>query len=218
MRRMVAEHAGGVGAQRRARGPGRVRLDPADGTRVELRRHAFPELLHAVEPGARARRVRGALAFERGFELLQQFALLRIELDRRFHHHAADQIADVAVAHVAHAFAAQAERLAGLRFGRDADGGVAAERRHREFRAERRLREPDRHFAIQIVAFALEDRVFAHVHFDVQIARRRAGRTGLAFAAETDAVAAVDAGRDLHRERLVALHAAFAAAGLARIR
>src|SRR3569623_1157366 len=100
-----------------------------------LRSDAFPELLHAVQPGTGARRVRGTLAvLERRFELLQQFALTRTELDRGLDHHATDEVADMSIAHVAHALAAQTERLAGLGLGRDTDRGVAAQRRHRQFR------------------------------------------------------------------------------------
>src|SRR3546814_20856111 len=56
------------------------------------------------------------------------------------------------------------------------------------------------------------DVVRAHAHLDVQVARRRARRAGLALAGQADAVAAVDAGRHLHRQDLFLLHAARAAA------
>src|SRR3546814_5993204 len=60
------------------------------------------------------------------------------------------------------------------------------------------------------------DVVRAHAHLDVQVARRRARRAGLALAGQADAVAAVDAGRHLHRQDLFLLHAARAAAFRAR--
>src|SRR3546814_4935635 len=56
------------------------------------------------------------------------------------------------------------------------------------------------------------DVVRAHAHLDVQVARRRARRAGLALPGQADAVAAVDAGRHLHRQDLFLLHAARAAA------
>src|SRR5262249_22556943 len=153
-----------------------------------LRRHALPELLHAVEPRTRARRVRRDVVAETRLERLEQFALTFVELDRRFDHDFADEVADLAAAHVAHALAAQAEQFARLRLGRNLDYRFAAERRHFEFRAERGLGKTDRHLAVEIVALALEDRVLAHVDFDVEIARRRAGRTGLALARQAHAI------------------------------
>src|SRR5690606_7517560 len=57
----------------------------------------------------------------------------------------------------------------------------------------------------------------SHPHLDVQVARRGAGGPGLALARQPDAVAAVHARRDLHRQHLLLLHAAVAVAGLARI-
>src|SRR6201746_2638608 len=89
-------------------------------------RDAFPELFDAIEERFRARRMSGAVVAETGFEFFEQFALTFAELHRSFDHDAADQIADVAVAHVAHAFASQPERFAGLRFGGNLDGKRAA--------------------------------------------------------------------------------------------
>jgi hypothetical protein len=55
------------------------------------------------------------------------------------------------------------------------------------------------------------------VHHHVEVAGRAAVDAGLAFARQADAVALVDAGRDLHRQRLVLLHAPGAAARAAGI-
>ena len=60
-----------------------------------------------------------------------------------------------------------AEHLAGLGFRRECDRCIAIERGHLQLGAKRGLGEADRHFAMQIVAVALEDRVFAHVDFDI---------------------------------------------------
>src|SRR4051812_18830659 len=64
---------------------------------------------------------------------------------------------------------------------------------------------------------ALENRMCLDVHLDVKVARGPAIDAGLAFAGEAHAIAFVDAGRDLHGEGLLHLHAACAAAGAAGI-
>src|SRR5512139_3076621 len=56
------------------------------------------------------------------------------------------------------------------------------------------------------------------VHLHVEVARRTAVDAGLAFARQPHAVALVDAGRDLHRQRLLVLHAPGAGAGRAGVR
>ncbi len=77
-------------------------------------------------------------------------------------------------------------------------------------------RDADRHLAVQIVAVALEDRMRAHPHLDVQIAGRRAGGAGFALAGKADAIAAVDTRRDAHRQRARVLDAALATAASCR--
>jgi hypothetical protein len=79
------------------------------------------------------------------------------------------------------------------------------------------LREADRQLAIKVVALTLEDRVFAHLHFHVQVAGRRAGRTRLTLPGQADAVTVVDALGDLHRQRAGFLDTTFAMALLARL-
>ena len=78
--------------------------------------------------------------------------------------------------------------------------------------AERRLHHRDRHAAMHVGPFALEQPVAAHRQEDVEIAGRPAARAGLALAAEADARAVLDAGRDVDLERLLAPHAALAGA------
>ena len=70
---------------------------------------------------------------------------------------------------------------------------------------------------MQVVAVATEDLVFAHPHFHVQVARRRARRPGLALALQAHAVTIVHPGRDFHRQGLVVLDPARAPAVPARI-
>src|SRR5690348_15660601 len=114
-----------------------------------------------------------ALALERRLELLQDVALLARQLHRRLDDDVAEEIARAPRAHRLDALAAELEELARLRLGGNRNARLAVERRHRERRAERGLREADRHLAMQVVAVALEDRMLAHADFDVEIARRR---------------------------------------------
>src|ERR1700761_2906080 len=70
---------------------------------------------------------------------------------------------------------------------------------------------------MQIVAIALEHAVLLDVDLDEQIARRTAVQTRLAVAGRADAHAVIDAGRDLHFERLGLLDLARAVAIHARL-
>src|SRR6476469_319096 len=66
--------------------------------------------------------------------------------------------------------------------------------------AERRRRKRDRAFGNERRAFARVDRVPLEVHEQVQVAASGAANAGFALAADADAGAFVDAGRDLHRQ------------------
>src|SRR6185295_2031792 len=66
---------------------------------------------------------------------------------------------------------------------------------------------------MQVVVVALEHRVRLEVHLDVEVPRRPAVDAGFAFAGQAHAVAFVDAGRNLHCQRLLRLDAAGAVAG-----
>jgi hypothetical protein len=74
-----------------------------------------------------------------------------------------------------------------------------------DFAAERGGREADRHLAVQIVLFALKDRVRLEVNLDVQVARRPTIDAVLTLAREPNAIALIDSGRNLDRQRLVLL-------------
>ena len=65
-----------------------------------------------------------AFAAESRFELVHQIALFGGEIDRGFHHHLAVQVAGRAAAHGLDALVAQAEDLAGLGLGGNADFGL----------------------------------------------------------------------------------------------
>src|SRR2546428_4007038 len=71
---------------------------------------------------------------------------------------------------------------------------------------------------MQVVAVALEYLVLLDVNLDIQIAGRAAVHARLAVAGRADPHAVVDAGRNLHFQRLVALDAAGAGTGRARLR
>ena len=70
---------------------------------------------------------------------------------------------------------------------------------------------------MQVEAVAFEYFVRLHMHGDIQIARRRAVAAGFALAAQTDALAVVDTGRNIHFHRFAGLHPALAAAFQARV-
>ena len=102
-------------------------------------------------------------------------------------------------------FAGQAEAAAGLRALRHFDFGLAAvDRRHFEFAAERGRHHGNRNAAVQVGAFALEERMRADRQEYVKIARRPAAHAGFAFAGEPDAGAVFDARRNIHRQRAFA--------------
>src|SRR5262245_11201694 len=68
-----------------------------------------------------------------------------------------------------------------------------------------------------MLALAFENLVRANMHFDIQIAWRPTIATRLTLAREANAIAVVDARRNLHRQLLGAADAALAQAGIARV-
>src|SRR5690606_24099935 len=192
-------------------------LSPGRGAPPRSGGHPLPESLHPVDEGARLRRMPASVVADEGrFQLVQQLALLVGQVHRRLDHHLAVKVAGGAAAYRLHALVAQAEDLAGLGFGGDADLGLAAEGGHAGDVAQRGLGDADRHLAVQVVAVALEDRVLANADFDIEIAGLGSRRAGLALAGQADAIAVVDARGHLHRQHLFLFHAAVAPAGGAR--
>src|SRR5471032_1118703 len=175
------------------------------------------EVFDLVFPGLALRAVLGAAFGGQAFEVAQHVLLLFGQLDGRLDGHVAEQVARVAGTHALDALALQTESLARLRALWNRERHLARQRRHFDFAAQRRLGERDRHFAMQVVAFALEHRVRLDVNFHIQVARRSAIGARLAVAGRADAHAVVDADRDLHFQRLVALDATGAAARRARV-
>src|SRR5215472_1281746 len=151
-------------------------------------------------------------------ELRQQFTLPFGQALRRLDHDLHIHVARLARAQHRHALALQAEAAARLGALGDLHLGLAAvDGRHLELAAERGRHHRDRHAAMQVGAIALEEAVAADREEDVEVAGRAAARAGLALAGEPDAGAVLDPGRDVDRERAVALHAAGARAGRAWI-
>src|SRR5688572_3124122 len=179
--------------------------------------HSLEEFFHAVEPGTRSRAVPLALALDGRIENAELFLLLGRQVHGRLDLHAAEQVADAALADGAYSFPPQAEQTPRLSFRRHLENDGAVERRHVDAAAERGRREADGNLAAQVLTFASEDRMRLNGDVDVEVARRPAVAPGLAFASEPDPVAIVDAGRNLDRERLVLAHAAPAAALAARL-
>src|SRR5471032_2329929 len=68
-----------------------------------------------------------------------------------------------------------------------------------------------------MAALALEYRVFAHPHLDVQIPGGTAVASRLAFAVDANTIACIDAGGDGHRQGLLLPQPALAEAGVAGI-
>src|SRR3989338_3801649 len=155
----------------------------------------------------------GVIAEQRLAELLEQFTLASIEVDWRFHRHPAHQVARATAAHRRHALATQTEQLAGLGAFRDFQLDPAIQGRHFQLATQGRIGEADRHFAIQVLAVALENCVLAHIDHHVQVARRTTHATGLAFARQANAVTGIDTRRHLHRQGLVLFHPTLAVAG-----
>src|SRR5690606_7105892 len=176
------------------------------------------EVLHTLKPRPLARRMLVGAAIKRLLQLFQQFCLAFAQVHRRLDNDAAEQIARATAAHRRHALAAQAEEFAGLRFWRNFQLYATFERRHFELTAQRRVGKTDRHFAEQMLAVALENRMFAHRYLHVEIADRTTVRTRFAFTCETNSIAGIDTRRHFHRQRLGFFNHATAITLAARVR
>src|SRR6266508_4620845 len=105
-----------------------------------------------------------------------------------------------------------AQELAALGAGGDLQRYGAFRSRHLDARAERSVRERDRHVDDEIRAAALVERRVGDARDDDQVARRAATESGLALPFQANLRTVLDAGRDLHR---VALRPALAAGPVA---
>src|SRR3984893_10256741 len=175
------------------------------------------EALHTLEKAGLAWRVLAAVRLQRLLEPPDQLALLGRQMHRCLDDHAAEQVTARAAAHRFHALVAQSEHAPGLGFGGDLQLHVTVERRHRNTAAERRGGEAHRHFAAQVLTVALEDGMFAHVHFDIQVPGRTAVAPGFALARQSHAIAIVDSRGHLDRQLARAAHPALPEARVAGI-
>src|ERR1043165_1474244 len=107
---------------------------------------------------------------------------------------------------------AQAKLLSRLRARRNAQLRLTFDRRHFDFRSQRRFRHRNRHRHINVVALALEVFVLADVRDDVQISRRRAHASAMALAGNTHARTRFDTCGNAHLYRLVLRRHALAVA------
>ena len=99
---------------------------------------AAEEIPDPIQPALRTRAVALDVGLADDFKFLQQFLLPVGELGRGFQHDMAEQVAVAGGAYALDALAAQAEDLAGLRFGRHLELGDAVERGNFDFAAESR--------------------------------------------------------------------------------
>src|SRR5690606_18047868 len=99
----------------------------------------------------------------------------------------------------------------------DGERLLLVQRRDADLATERQGREVQRHFAVQVVPLALEERMVLHLHHDVEIAAGPAGESRFAFAGDAQPLSGRDTGRDAHRQLALLLDTSRAAAGGARL-
>src|SRR5262249_7684198 len=129
-----------------------------------------------------------------------------------------DQVALTGALQLRRAAAFDAQELAVFSTGRDLQLYRALGRRHLDGRAQRRLRKRHRHVDLQVGLAAPPIKLRGlDPRDDVEVAGGAAAVAGLALAAELDACAVLDAGRNLHLEASRPPLAAGAAAVRARL-
>ena len=128
------------------------------------------------------------------FEFLQQLALSFADLGRSLHTNLHKQIALAASVQNRHAFAADAERAAGLGSLRHFEGMFTLKRRNIDFRAQCSLGDRDWDHAVQVVSLPARKRMLLDVQHHVEVAGRTARQAALPLTRETDAGSILDAG------------------------
>src|SRR5205085_8411331 len=156
------------------------------------------------------------LGVELRVALQEFFGLLRDDLRERDLHVNELVAARLRVAQAGYAALAQAEALARLCAGRDAQLRLALDGRHLDARAERGLRDRDRHGHVDVVALAREVLVLADVRDDVEVARGRAHPPALALGRHPHARPRVHSRRNPDLHLLGLRHGALAVAERAR--
>src|SRR5204863_8962361 len=112
---------------------------------------------------------------------------------------------------------AQSKLLPALRAGRNFDGAGAVDGGHFNFRAQGRFGKCHWNLHVNVVAFAFEDGVSFDLGHDIEVARRAAIESRVAFARHANARSRIDAGGNADFKRLwPAGYARPAAGGAAR--
>src|SRR5689334_21496370 len=182
---------------------------PASRRRTRL----SPETERVEDPAVRG--WDGLTRFAR--ELFEQLTLLLGQLLRHLDiDHDMEIPARSGPPEVGHTLATQPDGRVRLRARLDLDLLLAIDRRHRDRRTERGLRDRDRRLVVKLRAGAAKRRMWRDVDYDVQRARRTAARPHLPLVGEPDLVALVDAGGDGHAQHPLRFDPAIAMTGRAR--
>ena len=128
-------------------------------------------------------------------KLAQELLLFVREVDRYFYHRFHEHIPTRVRSENGHTFSAQPKLLSGLRTGWHRDTRPAAvDGRDLGASAQGRRGHGNRHTAIDVGPVALEQPMRGNGNEDVEVTRRSAPKSGLAFSAQPDAGSVLDAG------------------------
>src|SRR4051812_2517860 len=155
-----------------------------------------------------------------GVQLAQFFEQLARALVPRIgglDHDFDDLVAALIRALIQHALFAQTELLPVFGALRDLEQRLAVDGRGLDFGAERRFPDRDRELDLDVVTFAMEERVLLDARGNVQVARRRSVRAGVALAGDAEAGAVARAGGNPDFDLFGVGRATVAAAGRAGI-
>src|SRR5215831_11699454 len=150
-------------------------------------------------------------------ELLEEPPLLVREARRHEDVHEHAVVTGAAALQHRHAAPAQDDDLPGLGARLDVDLRLSVDRRDRDPRTEGGLRDRQVQRREDVVPLADEARIRLHADEDVDVARGDAGRARVPFAPDPDALAVVDAGRDVDLEAPLLDRPALATARGARL-
>src|SRR5260370_28538298 len=142
-------------------------------------------------------------------QLLGPLVLDLGSLDHHFH----DLIAALVLARIENALLAQPKFPSVGRSWRDFQQRAAVNRGHFDLRAQAGLGDGNRHFDLDIVSVAVEERMLLYARRDVEIACRSAQRAGIAFARNPQPRAVLRPGRNVDGYRLGARDAPVAMTG-----
>src|SRR5260370_17711725 len=145
-------------------------------------------------------------------QLFEELALLARQFAGYNHAHVVEEIALSSAARVRQPFALDTKDGAALRTLRNFQALFARQRRNHNLSPQRRLRHADGNGAEQVRAAPLEERMLLDLEDDVQVARRTAIRSLLAFPGNAEPRARVHSGRNAQINGAFALESSLAAA------